>query len=246
MASTRGCVHCRAWGTTVVTVRLGVQRRVGLAGDGGARAEGDDRGGDDGRARELRGLEHGSSLDLGPPGGGVEEHSARRPFRARNARVTPSCTVGGQVATTDFRILGPLEVVARQGSSSALAGARQRALLAILLLHVGEAVSSDRLIDELWGDEPPEAGSAALRVRVSQLRRALGPAGELLVTRPPGYALRLAPGELDLRASRGWARLVRARLRVARSASAAELLREAFALWRGPPFADLRYESFAP
>lgn len=103
-----------------------------------------------------------------------------------------------QVATTDFRILGPLEVV-EGGQLVRLSGARQRALLAILLLHVGEAISSDRLMDELWGDEPPDAGSAALRVRISQLRRALGPAGELLVTRPPGYALAVAPEQVDLR-----------------------------------------------
>ena len=102
------------------------------------------------------------------------------------------------MATTDFRILGPLEVV-QGGQLVHLTGARQRALLAILLLHVGEAVSSDRLIDELWGDDPPQTGSAALRVRISQLRRALGPVGELLVTRPPGYAMALAPEQVDLR-----------------------------------------------
>ena len=101
------------------------------------------------------------------------------------------------MATTDFRILGPLEVV-DAGQLVRLAGARQRALLAILLLRVGEAISSDRPIDELWDEEPPDAGSAALRVRISQRRR-LGPAGELLVTRPPGYALAVAPERVDLR-----------------------------------------------
>src|SRR6478735_2139040 len=97
----------------------------------------------------------------------------------------------------DFRILGPLEV-ADGGEVLELTGARQRALLAILLLHGGETVSSDRLIDELWGDDPPGAGGAALRVRVSQLRRALGAGGALLVTRTPGYAMALEPGQLDL------------------------------------------------
>ena len=127
----------------------------------------------------------------------------RKQFRVRNARVTGSGTVGGEVAVTDFRISGPLEVRAGEDSSSASTGARQRALLAILLLHVGEVVSSDRLMDELWGDEPPEAGATALRVRVSQLRRALGPAGELLVTRAPGYVMALAPEQLDLRRFEG-------------------------------------------
>ena len=108
------------------------------------------------------------------------------------------------MATTDFRILGPLEVV-DAGQLVRLAGARQRALLAILLLGAGEAISSDRPIDELWDEEPPDAGSAALRVRISQLRR-LGPAGELVVTRPLGYALAGAPERVDLRASSGWSR----------------------------------------
>ncbi len=145
---------------------------------------------------------------------------------------------------TDFRILGPLEV-AQSGQLVSLTGARQRALLAILLLHVGEAVSTDRLIDELWGDEPPETGSTALRVRVSQLRRALGPAGELLVTRSPGYAMALAPEQLDLRR---FERLVEAgAVALAREdpAAAVESLREALALWRGPPLADFSYAQFA-
>ncbi len=145
---------------------------------------------------------------------------------------------------TDFRILGPLEV-AQGGQLVSLTGARQRALLAILLLHVGEAVSTDRLIDELWGDEPPEAGSAALRVRVSQLRRALGPAGELLVTRPPGYAMALAPEQLDLRRFEGLVEAGGAALAREAPGAAVESLREALALWRGPPLADFSYAQFA-
>ena len=145
---------------------------------------------------------------------------------------------------TDFRILGPLEV-AVGGQPLSLAGARQRALLAILLLHAGETVSTDRLIDELWGDDPPEAGSAALRVRISQLRRVLGAAGELLVTRTPGYAMALAPDQLDLRR---FERLVAAGDRALRQrdpAQAVKSLREALALWRGPPLADFSYAPFA-
>jgi DNA-binding SARP family transcriptional activator len=183
-------------------------------------------------------------LGLGPPGGGVEDELARLPFGGGNARVTPCGTVGDQVATTDFRILGPLEV-AEGGRLVGLSGARQRALLAILLLHVGEAVSTDRLIDELWGDAPPAAGSAALRVRISQLRRALGPAGALLVTRPPGYAMALSPEQLDLGR---FERLVEAGDRALRrddAADAATNLRAALALWRGPPLADFSYAPFA-
>ena len=103
----------------------------------------------------------------------------------------------------DFRILGPLE--AHDGDLPLpLGGTRQRALLALLLLHANEVVSSDRLIDELWGGERLEDASKALQVAVSRLRRALEPgrssgqASEVLVTRPPGYELRLAHGRLDL------------------------------------------------
>src|SRR5437016_7744965 len=95
-----------------------------------------------------------------------------------------------------FRILGPVEVD-DEGLELPLAGASQRALLAMLLLRANEVVSSDRLIDELW-DEPPDSGFTALQVRVSQLRKALGPAAERLETKAPGYVLRVRPGELDL------------------------------------------------
>ncbi|HEY6759116.1 MAG TPA: AfsR/SARP family transcriptional regulator [Baekduia sp.] len=145
---------------------------------------------------------------------------------------------------TEFRILGPLEVIADEGPIG-VTGTRQRALLAILLLHAGEVVSGDRLMDELWGDAPPDAGTAALRVRVSQLRRALGPAGALLVTRPPGYALALDDEQLDLRR---FERLVEEgdqALARGDAAGAAVHLRAALALWRGPPLADFSYAPFA-
>jgi DNA-binding SARP family transcriptional activator len=144
----------------------------------------------------------------------------------------------------DFRILGPLEVSTDDGPVD-VTGARQRALLAILLLHAGETVSTDRLMDELWGDAPPEVGTTALRVRVSQLRRALGTAGELIVTRPPGYALAIDDDQLDLRrferlVEQGDQALVRGD-----PAAAAGVLRDALALWHGPPLADFSYAPFA-
>src|SRR5438445_6796683 len=86
-----------------------------------------------------------------------------------------------------FRILGPLEVTG-DGEHVPLGGASQRSLLAVLLLHANEVVSSDRLVDELWPGEPPGSGVTALQVRVSQLRKALGPAADRLETRAPGYA----------------------------------------------------------
>jgi len=140
----------------------------------------------------------------------------------------------------DFGILGPLLI--RDGDREVrLTGAKQRAVLALLLLHAGEVVSSDRLIDDLWGDEPPESGVTALQVRVSQLRKALGAASGQLETRAPGYVLRLEPDELDLRR---FERLVDQAER-AEPEVAAGLLRDALALWRGPALADFAYEPFA-
>ena len=140
----------------------------------------------------------------------------------------------------EFRILGPLEV-ADGDRAVPLAGAKQRALLAVLLLSANEVVSSDRLIDDLWGEQSPESGRAALQVRVSQLRKALGTAGGAILTRAPGYVLRLGRDEFDLHR---FERLV-GEAESAEPAAAATKLREALALWRGPGLADLAYESFA-
>src|SRR5687768_2076485 len=100
----------------------------------------------------------------------------------------------------EFCVLGPLEV-RREGAAVALGGAKQRALLAVLLLHAGEVVSADRLIDELWAEEPPPTAAHTVQVFVSRLRKALGDAEggrQVLVTRPPGYLARLEADELDL------------------------------------------------
>ena len=141
----------------------------------------------------------------------------------------------------DFRLLGPLEVW-HEGREVPLRGAKQRALLAVLLLHANQVVSNDRLLDELWGDEPLEARTAALRVRLSQLRKALGAGGgSLIVTRAPGYAIELTPDQLDLQR---FERLVQ-EAGTLEPEAAAEKLRDALALWRGPALADFAYEPFA-
>lgn len=140
----------------------------------------------------------------------------------------------------EFRILGPLEV-AHGAQVVAVPGRRQRALLALLLLSANEIVSSDRLIEELWGEQSPESGRAALKVRVSQLRKALGPAGKLVQTRAPGYVLRIESDQLDLFR---FERLV-GESEGAAPALAPSLLREALAVWRGAPLADLAHEPFA-
>ena len=144
----------------------------------------------------------------------------------------------------EFRILGPLEV-SHDGRAVRLSGARQRALLAILLLHAGEVVPSDRLMDDLWGEKLPTAGHTALRVRVSQLRKALGPGGELLVTQPPGYALRIAPSQLDLSRFEHMVADGERALGAGEPERTVELLAEALGLWRGAPLADLPYAAFA-
>jgi DNA-binding SARP family transcriptional activator len=122
-----------------------------------------------------------------------------------------------------------------------LGGSSQRALLALLLLHANEVVSSDVLLDELWTGGPPASGVTALQVRVSQLRKALGGEAERLETRPPGYLIRVARDELDLER---FSRLLE-EVDGIEPARAAERLREALSLWRGEPLADLAYESFA-
>ena len=141
----------------------------------------------------------------------------------------------------EFRILGPLEAW-HEGGEISLGGPKPRALLAALLLHPNEVVSADELIDELWGDSPEDA-AAALRVNVSRLRKALPQ--DALMTRSPGYVVRVEPDALDLHR---FERLVdegRALLARGLAADASERLRDALSLWRGPALVDVAYENFA-
>jgi YVTN family beta-propeller protein len=138
-----------------------------------------------------------------------------------------------------FRILGPLEVSAG-GSPLPLGGPRQRALLALLLLDANRVVSRDRLVDELFSGQHVQSGDGALRVQVSRLRRTLGALdGELLVRRPPGYVLTVAPDALDLLVFERLAAEARAASEAGDHARAATTLREAESLWRGRPLADV-------
>ena len=147
----------------------------------------------------------------------------------------------------EFRILGPLEVRA-DGVAVPMGGPRQRALLAVLLLSANRAVSRDRLIEELMLDPPGEKAERALTVQVSRLRKALGSidgSEPRLIASPPGYVLRVKPGELDLdtferRLAEGQSALERGD-----PAGAVAALREAESLWRGRPLADLEFEPFA-
>ena len=100
-----------------------------------------------------------------------------------------------------FGILGPLEVTV-SGRPLALGGARARDVLATLLVHSNVAVSADQLVDELWPGQSADKAAASLQVRLSELRKLLRSAegcADRLTTRPPGYLLRVADGELDAR-----------------------------------------------
>ena len=137
-----------------------------------------------------------------------------------------------------FKVLGPLEAVGEHGALTLPKG-KPCAVLAVLLMHANEVVATDRLIEDVWGAHPPANATKSLHVYVSQLRRSLGP--DVILTRPPGYVLRIEPGRLDLD------RFERLRDEAARAdpQTAADRLHEALALWRGSPFADFTYDAFA-
>jgi DNA-binding SARP family transcriptional activator len=137
----------------------------------------------------------------------------------------------------EFLVLGPLEVrSAREGLS--LGGPRRRAVLADLVLHAGSVVAMDTLMDDLWGGAAPPAAEAVVQNAVSRLRKTLG--RDVIETRPPGYVLAVDPGAID---AHRFERLVRD-ARPLPSGERLAALRDALALWRGPAFADLAYESF--
>jgi ABC-type transport system substrate-binding protein/DNA-binding SARP family transcriptional activator len=145
----------------------------------------------------------------------------------------------------EFRILGPLEVRV-EDAPLRIGGPRQRALLALLLLSANEVVSRDRLLDELFGDAQTESTDHALRVQVSRLRKALGASGEQrLVASPPGYLLRVEPGELDFHVFEELFAAGRRALEEGDAKEAAAKLQAAEEQWRGRPLADLEFEPFA-
>ena len=105
----------------------------------------------------------------------------------------------------EFRVLGPLEVKSGRGDVL-IQSAQLRRLLAILLVHAGTVVSTDRLTDELWDGQPPRGAAQSLWTCVARLRRVLAdtPDGSVLVTRPPGYLLQVEPDEIDAARFSGW------------------------------------------
>jgi class 3 adenylate cyclase/DNA-binding SARP family transcriptional activator/DNA-binding CsgD family transcriptional regulator/tetratricopeptide (TPR) repeat protein len=145
-------------------------------------------------------------------------------------------SVGG--GRMQFLVLGPLEVREDQ-QLVPLGSGRQRSLLGVLLLHPNETVSVDRLVDELWGESPPAHPAKLVQGYVSGLRKRLG--ADRVLTKQPGYLVRVGPSELD---SQQFERLV-VRARSEPPQGAAPRLREALALWRGPALADVRLVGLA-
>jgi predicted ATPase/DNA-binding SARP family transcriptional activator len=149
----------------------------------------------------------------------------------------------------DFRILGPLEAL-DEGRVVALGGSKQRALLALLLLHANETLTTDRLIDELWGERPPATAAKAVQVHISRLRKALAAGAAngsdgLVVTREHGYELRLDPESLDAYRFERLLAEGRGQLEAGHPEHAASTLEEALSLWRGRPLDGLAFEPFA-
>ena len=131
----------------------------------------------------------------------------------------------------DFRILGPLEV-RDEDREVRLRGGKQRALLALLLVNANRTLAIDRIVDDLWGEDVPETAAKMVQIYVSRLRKVLG--AEALHTRPPGYALQLEPGELDLHRFERLLGEAREALDEGRAEEASRGFQAALALWRGP------------
>src|SRR5215218_1862605 len=147
------------------------------------------------------------------------------------------CSVAGGVM--EFRILGPVEVL-ENGRAVSLGGRKQRAVLALLVLNANKVVSSERLIDLLWGERPPATAATALQGHVSGLRKALG--AEAIATRRPGYVLDAEPAEIDLARFEGLRGEARRAFDGGDPGVASDKLREALALWRGDALADIAFE----
>jgi YVTN family beta-propeller protein len=142
----------------------------------------------------------------------------------------------------DFRLLGVLEVVDGERRLE-LGGAKQRSVLAILALHRGEPVSTDRLIDQLWGERAPATAAKTVQVYVSHLRKVLGEGA--IRTQGRAYMLDVSGEQVDADRFQALAEEGRRALRAGDHAAAQRSLRRALELWRGPALADLAFERFA-
>ena len=140
------------------------------------------------------------------------------------------------------RILGALQIE-EGGRPIVVGGVRQRAVFADLLLNANEVVPAGRILMDLWGADSAPSAANALQAAVSRLRRVLPP--DRLITKAPGYALRIFPAELDAGQVERLMSQARDALAAGAAAQAARMLGQALSLWRGPALADFRYEPFA-
>lgn len=145
-----------------------------------------------------------------------------------------------------FRMLGSLEAVA-DGVAADLGPPKQRCVLAILLIHAGEIVPTERLIDLLWGDHPPRTAAHSIQIYVSELRKVLEPlaGGRVIATRHPGYQLDTPPGTIDAHEFEALVEAGRKALEEGDRERGTDLLRSAHQLWRGGALSDFAYEEFA-
>ncbi len=146
----------------------------------------------------------------------------------------------------EFRVLGPFEVRDDGDEVLPIGAFRQRAVLALLTIHAGQVLSTDRIIDELWAGSPPPAALKTLHAYVSRLRRVVGAAGaETIVRSYPGYLLAVDAGQIDAARFEQMISDASEALRQQRPADAAEMARHALGLWRGAALADFAGEPFA-
>ena len=138
----------------------------------------------------------------------------------------------------EFRLLGPTEVL-RDGVSVRFRGNRELALVALLAIEANRVVSSERLVEELWGGAAPDGALRTLRVYVSRIRQAFEECGDLLVTRPAGYLLQATPDMIDANRFEALVREGREESTAGHHQRAADILRAALALWRGPALAGM-------
>jgi basic membrane lipoprotein Med (substrate-binding protein (PBP1-ABC) superfamily)/DNA-binding SARP family transcriptional activator len=144
----------------------------------------------------------------------------------------------------EFRILGPIEVL-DDGVLVDLGAPKQRAVLAVLLLHANEVVSADRLVDLVWGEDPPRTAAHSVQIYVSELRKAFDGNGEVIVTRRPGYELRVDAESIDARRFERLVGVAAAAQQDGDRDSASTAVAEALGMWRGSPLADFAYDDFA-
>jgi predicted ATPase/DNA-binding SARP family transcriptional activator len=141
-----------------------------------------------------------------------------------------------------FRVLGTLQVADTSGAALPIGSARLRRLVALLLVHSGAVVSTDRIVDVLWGDRPPVNPTNALHNLVSRLRKVIGP---VLLARAPGYVLQVSAGEIDAGRFEDLVRQARDAVTADQPDRAAALLDQALTLWGGPAYAEFADEDFA-